>query len=270
MRKGVTGERMVFLVVAVCLGLFILWFLLSRIFPSLLQQLEWLLGISKPTDIELAAMCSMYRCAEGCMSMHVQEISWKSGDTTVKCQEFCSKDLPPDTYTQEPCTCKLKLGNIQDTYQCSGSCENVGTRCDPDGNDCKEKIPNPADLKVCNPAYPVTITLKNDEKIDLSHFALGSPNIPDVRCLLSSSAGDISSSLIYQGTGGGSDNYLMIDAGLIEAYGNKEPCHFDLWDISDSYKELSVRGGQEIKITSEMNTYLMGLSNILVTYVNPK
>lgn len=283
MKKGTTAERMVYLVVAVCLGLFILWFLLSRLFPSLIQQIEWLLGYSKPTDIEMAAMCSMYRCTEGCDSMNVQKLSWESGGKTVKCQDFCGAALPSDAFKQGSCTCKLKLGNVKDTYQCLGSCEETGKTCSPDGDDCQEKIINPADLKVCGSDYPVTITLKNDETIDLSHLALGSSSIPDVRCMFASDSGDAGAwesfanilvnilnlndiQVFWQALGGGGDNLLIVNPGLIRSYGNKVGCNWGVFS-ADSYQELSVKSGQEIKIVSEMGSW--GTSNALTTYAKP-
>jgi len=288
MRKGVTGERMVFLVVAVCLGLFVLWFLLSRIAPSLLQQLNWLLGFDKPTNIELATMCAIYRCANGCMYMRVQEISWKSGGETVKCQEnACGDTLQPDAYDQEPCTCKLVLGNVKDNYKCGGFCENGGTLCDPNGNDCKEKIDT--NLKVCNPNYPVTITLKGNEKIDLSHFALGSSEIKDPDCIIPS--GSLSTGIVETISlillvstspigipviAGGSlnKNIIIVDSSLIKSYGEKEDCLVPGLTVSishDSVKELVIgpkSGSQDIEITTKTDDFV--LFKVMTTYVNAK
>ena len=280
MRKGVTGERMVFLIVAVCLGLFVLWFLLSRIAPSLLQQLNWLLGFDKPTNIELATMCAIYRCANGCMYMRVQEISWKNSTGTVYCQEFCGGALPSDAFKQEPCTCQKELIRGVEVSLCGGSCENAGITC-ADDSGCESKIPSPEDLKVCDPNYPVTITLKKDEKINIDHLALGSPSIPDVSCIMSTNDGGIGAwdtflnvikaffvggiQTIWAALGGASDNFLVVDAGLIKSYGDKVECNMGVFKISDSLKELIVRGGQEIKIVTEMKSF--GLSNIATTYV---
>jgi len=287
MKKGMTGERMVFLVVAVCLGLFILWFLLSRLAPSLIQQLEWLLGISKPTDVELAAMCSIYRCTDGCMSMRVQEISWKSGDKTLNCQDFCGAALPSDAYNHEPCICQPGTGKVG-IDKCGGFCENAGSVCNGNG-ECTEKTDT--ELKICGSGYPVNITLKKNEKIDLSHLALGSSNIPDVGCIIPSNAGSTSGwdilaaggwniigGPLYQalkslGILGDSDlNWLVINVDLIKSYGDKVECKYqDLTVTHDSVKEIAIgptAKSPNIKISTQL-TNILG-RNFVVTYVNPE
>lgn len=124
-----TLVKMVFAVIFFAIVTFIIF----KIFPNLLQQIAWTLGVVKLSNIEKAVLCSIYRCTDGCMSMKVQEISWREKDKLVHCQDFCS-GLPDDAYLLD------MWGNV-----------------DPD-------------LKVCNPNYPVKISLEKPERIEKSHL----------------------------------------------------------------------------------------------------
>ena len=131
MSKGVE-TRAVFFIVAVVVGLFILWFLLSRLFPSIMYEIMKIFGVVKPSNIENAILCSYHRCIDGCMSAKVQGLSWEEDGKTVNCNEkFCS-ELPDNVYE------------------------------DVDGNG-KPKMP----LRVCGKGKdsPVNITLKKNEEM---------------------------------------------------------------------------------------------------------
>jgi hypothetical protein len=260
MKKGVTQERIVFLILAVIFfGLAV--FVIFRFFPSLMTQIELALGIIKMSNIEKATLCSIYRCIEGCMSMRVQELSWKEGDQTVHCQKFCTgepygidAELPDDAYTRE----WWGLGAQESS------------------------------LRICNPKYPVIIKLKEKEKIEKSHLVLGETRVSDVRCILPTDASgpDILSIFIYiikkpwqdlvnawtLITGGTiSENILMVDQGIIAGKGNKEDCILAGTSIiasHDSFQQLTLDGGKTIKIAS----YFEGVSviNTVFTYMAEK
>jgi hypothetical protein len=222
------------------------------------------------------------------MSMRVQEISWKSGDKTLECQkDFCGGTIPPDAYKQEPCTCQAGTGK-EGLDKCGGFCENAGIPCSSD-SECEQKTDT--ELKICGSDYPVNITLKKNEKIDLSHLALGSPNIPDVQCIIPNNAGSASGwdilasagwniiggplyqALKYLGISGDSDsNWLVINTDLIKSYGDKVECKYqDLTVTHDSVKEIVIGPSTEspnIKVSTQL-TNILG-RNFVVTYVNPE
>jgi|GEM_PF-6527091 len=258
MGKGITQEHIIFLVLAVIFfGLAV--FVLFKFFPSLIAQIELALGIVKLNNIEEATLCSIYRCVEGCMSMRVQELSWKEGDKIVHCQEFCtgepygiSSGLPDDAYTKE------LFGGIEPS------------------------------LRVCNPKYPVIINLKEKEKIEKSHLVLGETRVSDVRCILPTDASgpDILSIFTYiittpwQGlvnawtliTGGTiSENILMVDQGIIAGKGNKEDCIAAGTNIvasHDSLQQLTLDKEKIIKITTDFSQ--IGGINLVLTYMTEK
>ena len=123
MGKGQVGERTIFIIGGVIFFV-IAMFILFKIFPNVYGDIMMWLGVIKPTIIEQAMLCSYHRCADGCMSGKVQEISWKEEgkDKPTNCQDFC-QDLPDDAYTKD------FWGNME------------------------------PQLKVCNENYPVNITL---------------------------------------------------------------------------------------------------------------
>jgi hypothetical protein len=243
MGKGITQERIVFLVLAVIFfGLAV--FVIFKIFPSLITQIELALGIIKLSNVEKATLCSIYRCVEGCMSMKIQELAWKEGDKTVYCQEFCTGK--------------------------------------PYGID---KLPS---TNICDPKYPINITLKEKEKIEKSHLVLGLAGVSDVRCILPTNAGgpDIWSILRFSLTSpwqsiinawklltGGtiSENILIVDQGIIAGKGNKEDCvaaGTTMIISHDSLQQLTLREGKTIKITSDYQQF--GGINVVSTYMAEK
>jgi hypothetical protein len=260
MGKGVTQERIIFFILAVIFfGLVV--FIFFKFLPSLITQIQLALGIIKMSNIEKATLCSIYRCIEGCMSMRVQELSWKEGDQTVHCQQFCTgepygigPELPDDAYTRE----WWGLGAQEPS------------------------------LRICNPKYPVIIKLKEKEKIEKSHLVLGETRVSDVRCVLStdSSGPDILSIFTYfvggvwqsvlnvwaLTTGGTvSENILMIDQGIVAGKGNKEDCVVAGTSIvvsHDSFQQLTLDGGKTIKIASDFEWF--GGINAVFTYMAEK
>jgi hypothetical protein len=208
MGKGDIGERVVWIIGAV-IFFSIAIFIIFKIFPNLMTSIFMALGIVKPSNIDNAILCSIHRCVDGCMSMKVQEITWKEEgkDKPVTCQEFC-QDLPGDAYTRS----LFGFGDIE------------------------------PQLKVCGSKYPVNITLKAPEKITKGHLLLGSTSVSDVRCVLSTTATGPDLWDIFKGiigtltwqqlvnlwallTGGTvSENLLMVDTGLIKSEGSKEDC----------------------------------------------
>ncbi|MFH7880535.1 MAG: hypothetical protein QXI09_00810 [Candidatus Aenigmatarchaeota archaeon] len=82
-------------------GVIIVGIALYIIFTSsrhLLSEIFSFLGFEKkPTSIESAVLCSLYRCTYGCMSAEVEKISWREDGKLVKCKDFCN-NIPEDTY----------------------------------------------------------------------------------------------------------------------------------------------------------------------------
>lgn len=82
-------------------GVIIVGIALYIIFTSsrhLLSEIFSFLGFEKkPSSIESAVVCSLYRCTYGCMSAEVEKISWKEDDKLVKCKDFCN-NIPEDAY----------------------------------------------------------------------------------------------------------------------------------------------------------------------------
>jgi hypothetical protein len=252
MSKGIE-TRGVFFIVAVIFGILAL-FIIFKVFPSLYNQIMAALGFVKPSNVEQAILCSYHRCIDGCMSMKVQEISWKEGDSSVSCQNFCNSTpttpLPNDAYK------KNIFGQME------------------------------KELRVCNPEYPVTINLKKSEKIEKTHLTLGSTTFGDVGCILPTDLGQSNTwdaiKYIFGGaqwqqlvnqwtllTGGTiSENWLVIDAGLIKSYGNKEDCVEAMSGIMmshDSLKDLTIKDNQKINITTDFLVF--GPVNIVSTSV---
>jgi hypothetical protein len=247
MSKGSIGERAIFLVIAV-VAFLVFIFIIWKIAPNVIKAALISLGIVKPSNIEQAILCSIHRCVDGCMSMRVQEISWKDGDKTVSCQNFCN--VPDDAYNKD------LFGNIE------------------------------SQLRVCNPNYPINITLKSVEKIEKSHLTLISTSVSDVRCILPNPRGGpnawdaikfILGGAIWQQlvnlwtvlTGSTvSDNWLIVDTELIKSYGEKEDCvaqHTGFTVSHDSLKELIIKNNQKIGITTSFGAF--GPYNAVATSV---
>jgi len=118
--RGIATTVVIFVLAAI-IFVVALWFLLSKVFPNILYQLEKLLGIVKPTSIESAIMCSIARCKYGCNSFRVRDISWVDYDDsgrkiTVNCWEkFCS-GTSPDVYSEGDKICEKMPVNITLRY----------------------------------------------------------------------------------------------------------------------------------------------------------
>jgi len=98
-------------VVAVVIFLVAVWFILSKVFPNLLYQLQKLLGIVKPTPIESAIMCSIARCKYGCNSFRVRDLRWEDYDASgkkviVSCWEKFCTGTTPDVYSEGDKICE--------------------------------------------------------------------------------------------------------------------------------------------------------------------
>lgn len=237
--KGITTERIAFFILAVIFFVLAV-FVIFKIFPNLLLQLQLALGIIKLSNAEKAILCSIYRCVEGCMSMKVQELSWKEGNEVRACQEFCTGvpygvggDLPEDAYVKD------FWGSIEPSK------------------------------RVCNPKYPIIFKTKDTEKIEKSHLQLSHPQISDVRCIVPTNAGgpdvlSIISHIFGAGlwsniqnlwtalTGGKiSENWLIVDDDVIIQRGTKEDCvavGTNIIATHDSLKELTVKKDETTKI----------------------
>jgi hypothetical protein len=256
MGKGSTQERIIFFILAVIffgLVVFVIW----KFFPTLITQIELALGIIKLSNVEKATLCSIYRCVEGCMSMKVQELSWK--DETYEngiatCQDFCTgkpygigPELPDDAYEQQT-------------------------------------------TRICNSKYPVIIKLKEKEKIEKSHLVLGLEKISDVRCILPTdatgpNAWDIFRFTITQQwqnlanawqaiTGGTiSENILIVDNQIVAGKGNKEDCvaaGTTLIISHDSLQQLTLDKEKTIKITTGFAQLPIVNVNFMLTYMAEK
>lgn len=154
MSKGLE-THVVFLVAAV-IFIGVVLFIMFKIFPSVLTEIELYFGWIQPSDLEQAVLCSYYRCAQGCLSAEVQQITWKEGGKTISCNSFC-QNLPDQAY-QISCNC---VGGKEAGGHCLGDCENSGTSCNSQ-SDCIPKI-SQSELKVCNSNYPVNITLDKSD-----------------------------------------------------------------------------------------------------------
>ncbi|MEM5853171.1 MAG: hypothetical protein QW228_02220 [Candidatus Aenigmatarchaeota archaeon] len=248
--KASTMERTVFLILAVIFFILAV-FVIFKIFPNLLLQLQLALGIVKLSNAEKAILCSIYRCVEGCMSMKVQELSWKDKDECefCTCQDFCTGepyglggDLPDDAYVK--------------TWFGFGAPE--------------------LSRRICNPKYPVIFKTKDKEKIEKSHLQLGSQKISDVRCIIPThtSGPDILSILgfifgggIWSGiqnawtliTGGTiSENWVIIDRDVIQSTGTKEDCvaaGTNIIATHDSLKELNLWKDKTVKIVTMFHEF---------------
>lgn len=237
MEKGI-AERMPFIIIAVIFGLVAL-FIMFKIFPNLLTQLQFALGLVKLSNAEKAILCSIHRCVDGCMSSKIQEISWEDKEETVWCQEgFCS-------YLPDSAAFQIHMFG-------------------------RDIILNP-ELKICNTDYPINFSLKKSEKIEKSHLKLGSTTMSDVKCILVAgksygpNAWEIVAYATYEwvwphlvnfwttATGGKvSDNILIIAHGIgIKSFGETEDCVLaNGIKIHDSFKEVTLNGNQEINITT--------------------
>jgi hypothetical protein len=118
--RGIASTIVIFVLAAVIFVVAV-WFLLSKVFPNILYQLEKLLGIVKPTPIESAIMCSIARCKYGCNSFRVRDIGWVDYDDSgrkinVNCWEkFCS-GTSPDVYSEGDKICEKMPVNITLRY----------------------------------------------------------------------------------------------------------------------------------------------------------
>lgn len=93
-------SRIVFFIAAV-IFLLVLSYFIIKIGGKTISEILAYLGVVKLSNIEKATLCSIYRCTEGCLSMKVQEISWKEGEKTVYCNDFCKDGYDPsDKYAR--------------------------------------------------------------------------------------------------------------------------------------------------------------------------
>ena len=194
MWKGTIGEKTVFLVIAVIFMGFVL-FILFRYFPSLINSILMGLGIVKPNDLESAILCAIHRCVDGCMSMRVQELSWKEDGKTVNCYEKFCAGITSGTLIGRAggCYCfQPPQGMVLDVYgQTNGEnicfpptiCRNkdtsLGKSCNSD-SDCVKEIVIDDKLRVCGNDFAVNINLSKPQKVDISHLLITTVSVPDV------------------------------------------------------------------------------------------
>ncbi|MEM5815070.1 MAG: hypothetical protein QXD89_01100 [Candidatus Aenigmatarchaeota archaeon] len=97
--KGLESRIVVF-IVAVIVFITLSYFII-KIAGTTLSEILSYLGIVKTSNVEKAILCAVYRCTEGCLSMKVQEISWREGDKTIYCNDFCKEGYDPsDKYAR--------------------------------------------------------------------------------------------------------------------------------------------------------------------------
>jgi hypothetical protein len=90
------GKEVVLLVVAVIIGAFSIWFIISQ-GTNAYRKLLKMMGIAKVSNVEQAIICAIYRCAYGCHSVNIKDIEWRSGDKKVKCMDVCVGDRVCDS-----------------------------------------------------------------------------------------------------------------------------------------------------------------------------
>ena len=261
MSKASSSDWVVRLIMAVIIFLFItsiLWVAGKNV----LIQIGEMLGIIQKSDVEKAILCSIYRCTEGCMSMKVQELSWKEGDKTVSCNDFCNASKIKSSDPQmRVCFIDVdgwKLLEILQAYL-SGNPEVVVSTIGSSITD-----------------YPVEIKLDKAQKIDKSHLTLGSTDYKDVGCILSSKSEgptilDVLKWLMLGGlpwqqllnlgktlTGGKvSDNFLIVSSDLVSGVGTKEDCYSEALGITlfhDAYQQLMI-GSSDSKTKTKVKIY---------------
>jgi hypothetical protein len=265
MGKGI-GKEVVVLVVAVIFGGVII-FILFKFVPNLINSILFALGVVKPNDLENAILCSIHRCADGCMSSRVKEITWKEGDRTVSCQEFC---LPENiqVYQGAQCSCLTTPGPMPEFEMekkvCSFNCKlkEGKDECASD-EDCIP-IELGRELKICDKSYPVNITIDKPQTVDISHLLLTGSSAPSIDGIGISDTNLflLSASAIWQALFGwikpGVDNIIIVESSLVMSRGES-------FGIPTLYKSVEI-GSKTQKETVYISTMQIPLL-LTVTHV---
>jgi len=231
MGKGLETRIVFFILAVIFFALAI--FVIFKIFPSLMTQIEMSLGIIKLSNIEKAALCSMYRCLIGCSAGHeLEKIEWVEEDRkVVNCNDFCRgepygiEELPKSAYS-----------NMNNLAIC--------------------------DLKSLE--YPIKIKVKEGEKLTKSHLVLGIPEMRDVNCMLSVDIKSVNSNIASM-TG----EWLLMKVilelaftpimGLINLWNNLINCQTtDNWLFIDSTAIKSLGKGEECRPTATNDIVVKG------------
>jgi hypothetical protein len=136
-KKGLHVSTTLSLIIAAII-LIIFAPMLVKVSAEVRTSILELLGLTKFSNVEKAALCAYYRCVEGCKSIRMDEITWTEKDemgkqVTVSCQKFCQ--TPPE--------------------------------CNRNPGDCFDDT---KDLKICSRdksmKFPVKVTISTSEEID--------------------------------------------------------------------------------------------------------
>lgn len=230
MKKAFSSSDVVKLVFAVIIFSFLV-VILWKVAGNVLMQIGEMLGIVQKSDLEKAILCSIYRCVEGCMSMKVQELSWKEGNKVVKCNDFCDSS---------------KI-NSEDPYQ---------KVC---GMDYPVEIKLDKSQKVDKSHLSLGSTEYRDVSCILSSVS-GGPTVWD--WLKYIFGGQIWQQIINiaRAISGGkaSDNFLVFDVSLIAGYGTKEDCYSEVIGLTlshDAYQQLMINPSR-LKIYTDKLEFL--------------
>jgi hypothetical protein len=230
MKKAFSSSDVIKLVFAVIIFSFLV-VVLWKVAGNVLMQIGEMLGIIQKSDVEKAILCSIYRCVEGCMSMKVQELSWKEGNKVVKCNDFCN---PSRIQSEDP------------AQKVCGMYYPVEIRLDKSQNVDKSHL-----------------TLGSTEYRDVSCVLSSKSGGPSVWDWL----GAVFGGAIWQQllnivkaiTGGkASDNILVLDASIIGGYGTKEDCYSEIGGLTlshEAYQQLRINPSK-LKIYTDKIEFL--------------
>jgi hypothetical protein len=230
MKKAFSSSDVIKLVFAVIIFSFLV-VILWKVAGNVLMQIGEMLGIVQKSDIEKAILCSIYRCTEGCMSINVQELSWKEGNKVVKCNDFCdASKIQSDDLSQKVC-----------------------------GMDYPVEIKLDKSQKVDKSHLILGSTEYRDISCILSSVS-GGPTVWD--WLKYIFGGQIWQQIINIGKaitdGKASDNFLVFDAGLIGGYGAKEDCYSEVTGLTlshEAYQQLMINPSR-LKIYTDKLEFL--------------
>jgi hypothetical protein len=230
MKKAFSSSDVIKLVFAVIIFSFLV-VVLWKVAGNVLMQIGEMLGIIQKSDVEKAILCSIYRCVEGCMSMKVQDLSWKEGNKVVKCNDFCD---PSRIQSQEPAQ------KVCGMYY-------------------------PVEIKLDKPqnVYKSHLILGSTEYKDVSCIlssASGGPTIWDWLIYIFGGQRWQQIINIAKAIIGGkvSDNFIVFDFGLIGGYGTKEDCYSEVIGLTlshEAYQQLRINPSR-LKIYTDKLEFL--------------
>jgi hypothetical protein len=230
MKKAFSSSDVIKLVFAVIIFSFLV-VILWKVAGNVLMQIGEMLGIVQKSDIEKAILCSIYRCTEGCMSIKVQELSWKEGNKVVKCNDFCNASkIQSDDLSQKVC-----------------------------GMDYPVEIKLDKPQKVDKSHLILGSTEYRDVSCILSSVS-GGPTVWDwLKYIFGGQIWQQIINIAKAITGGkASDNFLVFDAGLIGGYGAKEDCYSEVIGLTlshEAYQQLMINPSR-LKIYTDKIEFL--------------